>query len=128
MGPGRFHITKLEGVDFLPDVYRMLQWFSTAYVQRMDCRTALGYARRAQVVEDAVLPQFWPTKHGTLAVLQHCLADESSDARDPEQAQVVAAARQELMRVLTGDPAEVQYGNWARDALALARALRGQAK
>ena len=117
----------LEGVDFLPDVYRMLQWFSTAYVQRMDCRTALGYARRAQVVEDAVLPQFWPTKHGTLAVLQHCLADESSNARDPEQAQVVAAARQELMRVLTGDPAEVQYGNWARDALALARALRGQA-
>ena len=55
-----------EGLDFVPDRYRMLQWLSTAHVQRDDCRSALPFARRAQAVEDAVLPEFWRARSSSL--------------------------------------------------------------
>ena len=55
-----------EGLDFVPDRYRILQWLSTAHVQRDDCRSALPFARRAQAVEDAVLPEFWRARSSAL--------------------------------------------------------------
>ena len=64
------------------------------------------------------------TKHGTLAVLQHCLGHPSSNARDAADAARVSAQRRALMRVVAGDEAEEEYGNWAQDALTLARLLR----
>lgn len=129
-------------LDAMPQRYQMLQWLSTAFVQAGDCKTAIGYARRTAAVEDTVLPRFWPTRHGSLSVLEYCLLRKkrselmqaketdpsnadikpaaAAEVDEEEEAKRVRRQRRKLMKALTGNSAETRHGNWAADGLRLA--------